>query len=152
MEQSKHTHKIKENKYLYVASISMLLYSLLEISDSVAIVLIAFKIIPNLYLEWGVPIIKQLMKTQPLSLAPLFWAFTIMRTVSAIGLMKNLLWGFWIGIGSLLLTMILTILFLPIGAFELLGCAIIFILLVMGYCQDKPIIDDAFNENKIKTS
>jgi hypothetical protein len=36
--------------------------------------------------------------------------------------------------------MILTILFLPIGAFELLGCAIIFILLVMGYCKDRPII------------
>jgi len=140
MEQLKNTHKIKENKYLYVAAISMLLYSLLEISDSVAIVLIVFNIIPNIYIEWGVPIIQQLMETQPLSLAPIFWAFTIMRTVSAIGLMKNLLWGFWIGISSLLLTMILTILFLPIGAFELFGCALIFILLVMGYFKDKPII------------
>ncbi|MHA1499782.1 MAG: hypothetical protein ACTSRT_19800 [Promethearchaeota archaeon] len=140
MEQSKNTHKIKENKYLYVAAISMLLYSILETSDSVAIVLIAFNIIPNLYLGWGVPMIQQLMETQPLSLAPLFWAFTIMRIVSAIGLMKNLLWGFWIGMGSILITMILTMLFLPIGSFELLGCAIIFILLVMGYCRDKPII------------
>lgn len=140
MEQSKKTFKIKENKYLYVASISMLFYSLLEISDSIAIVLIAFNIIPNLYLGWGVPIIQQLMETQPLSLAPLFWAFTIMRIVSTIGLFKNLLWGFWIGLGSLLITMILTMLFLPIGAFELLGCAIIFILLVIGYCKDRPII------------
>lgn len=140
MKQSKNTHKIKENKYLYVASISMLLYSLLEIADSIAIILIAFNIIPNLYIEWGIPIIKQLLETQPLSLAPIFWAFTIMRTVSAIGLIKNLLWGFWIGIGSLLITMILSMLFLPIGAFELLGCAIIFILLVMGYCKDRPII------------
>jgi len=140
MEQSKKTHKIKENKYLYIASILLLLYSLLEIADSVAIVLIAFNIIPNLYLEWGIPVIQQLMETQPLSLAPLFWAFTMMRTVSAIGLMKNLLWGFWIGIGSLLITMILAVLFLPIGAFEILGCALIFILLVMGYCKDRPII------------
>lgn len=140
MEQSKNTHKIKENKYLYVASISMLLYSLLEIADSIAIVLIAVNVIPNLYLEWGIPIIQQLMDTQPLSLAPLFWAFTIMRTVSAIGLLKNLLWGFWIGMGSILITMILTMLFLPIGTFELLGCAIIFILLVIGYCKDRPII------------
>ena len=140
MEQSKNTHKIKENKYLYVAAISMLLYSILETSDSVAIVLIAFNIIPNLYLEWGVPMIQQLMESQPLSLAPIFWAFTLMRIVSAIGLMKNLLWGFWIGMGSILITMILTVLFLPIGAFELLGCAIIFILLVMGYCKDRPII------------
>jgi len=140
MEQPKKTYKIKENKCLYVASILMLLYSLLEIADSIAIILIAFNIIPNLYLEWGIPIIQKLMETQPFSLAPLFWAFTIMRTVSAIGLMKNLLWGFWIGIASLLITMILSMLFLPIGAFELLGCAIIFILLVMGYCKDRPII------------
>ncbi len=140
MEQSKNTHKIKENKYLYLASILMLLYSLLEIADSIAIILIAFNIIPNLYLGWGVPIIQQLLENQPLSLAPLFWAFTMMRTVSAIGLMKNLLWGFWIGISSLLITMILAVLFLPIGAFEILGCAIIFILLVMGYCKDRPII------------
>ena len=140
MEQSKNTHKIKENKYLYVASISMLLYSLLEIADSIAIILIGFHIIPNIYVEWGIPVIQQLMETQPLSLAPLFWAFTMMRTVSAIGLMKNLLWGFWIGMGSILITMILTMLFLPIGTFELLGCAIIFILLVIGYCKDRPII------------
>jgi len=140
MELSKNTHKIKENKYLYVASISMLLYSLLEIADSIAIILIGFNIIPNIYVEWGIPVIQQLMETQPLSLAPLFWAFTIMRTVSAIGLMKNLLWGFWIGMGSILITMILTMLFLPIGTFELLGCAIIFILLVIGYCKDRPII------------
>ena len=140
MELSKNTHKIKENKYLYVASISMLLYSLLEIADSIAIILIGFNIIPNIYVEWGIPVIQQLLETQPLSLAPLFWAFTIMRTVSAIGLMKNLLWGFWIGMGSILITMILTMLFLPIGTFELLGCAIIFILLVIGYCKDRPII------------
>ena len=140
MEQSKKTYKIKDNKCLYVASILMLLYSLLEIADSIAIILIAFNIIPNLYIELSIPIMQQLLETQLLSLAPFFWGFTIMRTVSAIGLIKNLLWGFWIGLVSLLITMILTILFLPYGGFELLGCAIIFILLVMGYCKDRPII------------
>ena len=140
MEKSKNIHKIKENKCLYIAAILLLLYSLLEITDSIAIILIAVNIIPNLYLGWGVPIIQHLLETQPLSLAPLFWAFTMMRIVSAIGLFKNLLWGFWIGMGSTLITMILTMLFLPIGSIELLGCAILFILLVMGYCKDKPII------------
>jgi len=140
MEEPKNPRKIKENKFLYVAAISMLLYAILEITDSIAIILIAVNIIPNLYIGWGVPIIQQLLTTQPLSLAPLFWAFTMMRVVAAIGLMKNLLWGFWIGMGSILITMILTMLFLPIGTIEVLGCAIIFILLVIGYCKDKPII------------
>lgn len=140
MKESKNPYKIKENKYLYIAAILLLLYSILEITDSIAIILIAFNVIPNLYLGWGVPIIQHLLETQPLSLAPLFWAFTMMRIVSAIGLFKNLLWGFWIGMGSTLITMILTMLFLPIGSIELLGCAILFILLVMGYCKDKPIM------------
>ena len=140
MEQSKRTYKIKENKYLFIASLLMLLYSLLEIADSIAIILIAFNIIPNLYIELSIPIIQQLLENQLLSLAPFFWGFTIMRIISTIGLFKNLLWGFWIGLVSLLITMILTILFLPYGGFELLGCAIIFILLVMGYCKDRPII------------
>ena len=140
MEQSKRTYKIKENKYLFIASLLMLLYSLLEIADCIAIILIVFNIIPNLYIELSIPIIQQLLENQLLSLAPFFWGFTIMRIISTIGLFKNLLWGFWIGLVSLLITMILTILFLPYGGFELLGCAIIFILLVMGYCKDRPII------------
>jgi hypothetical protein len=142
MERPPNTTKVRENKYLYVASIGMLLYALIEITDSIAIVLIAFHLIPNLYLAFNlsIPFMQQLIETQPLSLAPFFWAFTTMRIVSTIGLFKNLLWGFWIGMGSILITMILTILFLPIGAFELLGCAMLFILLVMGHCKDKTII------------
>ena len=142
MEKTSNTSKIKENKYLYVASIGMLLYSFIEISDSIAIMLIALHFIPNLYLTFNlsIPFMQQLIETQPLSFAPFFWAFTTMRIVSTIGLFKNLSWGFWIGMGSILITMILTILFLPIGAFELLACAILFMLLVMGYCKDKPII------------
>jgi len=65
MEQSKKTYKIKENKCLYVASILMLLYSLLEIADSIAIILIAFNIIPNLYLEWGIPVIQTFISRTP---------------------------------------------------------------------------------------
>ena len=133
---------IKENKFLYIAAISFFLYSLIEIGDSIAIVLISLNIIPNLYLEFNlsVPMIRELLESQPFALAPFFWAFTTMRVVSTIGLFRNLLWGFWIGIISLLLTMILTILFLPIGAFELLGCSLILILLTIGYFKDKSII------------
>ncbi|MFW9939309.1 MAG: hypothetical protein ACFFD5_16830, partial [Candidatus Thorarchaeota archaeon] len=118
---------IKKNKWLFVASICMLFYSILELSDSVIIILMALNVIPNLYLvfEFNVPIIQQLLESQPLTLAPIFWAFTLMRVISTIGLFRNLLWGLYLGLISLILTMLLTVLFLPFGSFELLACSII---------------------------
>ena len=133
---------IKNNKYLFVAFISMLIYSILEIIDSIIIILMAVNFIPNLslILKFYVPIIQQLLESQPLILAPIFWAFTLMRVISTIGLFKNLLWGFWIGLISLTISMILAIIFLPFGALELLACSIILILLIVGFYGNQPII------------
>ena len=133
---------IRNNKYLFAASISMLIYSILEITDSIVIILMAVNLIPNLslVLEFYVPIIQQLLESQPLTLAPIFWAFTLMRVISTIGLFKNLLWGFWIGIISLTISMIIAIIFLPFGALELLACSVILILLIVGFCDNQPIL------------
>ena len=133
---------IKNNKYLFVAFISMLIYSILEIIDSIIIILMAVNFIPNLslILKFYVPIIQQLLESQPLILALIFWAFTLMRVISTIGLFKNLLWGFWIGLISLTISMILAIIFLPFGALELLACSIILILLIVGFYGNQLII------------
>ncbi len=133
---------IRNNKYLFSASISMLIYSILEIIDSIVIILMALNLIPNLslVLKFYVPIIQQLLESQPLTLAPIFWAFTLMRVISTIGLFKNLLWGFWIGIISLTISMLLAIIFLPFGALELLACSVILILLIVGFCDNQPIL------------
>lgn len=132
---------IKNNKSLFVASILMLIYSVLEMADSIVILLMILKLVPNLLLifNFEVQLIQTLLESQPLSLAPIFWAFTLMRVVSAIGLFKNRLWGFWIGIVSLIITMILSIVFVPFSSFELLACSVILILLVVGYFKKKPI-------------
>lgn len=134
---------IKNNKSLFVASILMLIYSVLEMADSIVILLMILKLVPNLLLifNFEVQLIQTLLESQPLSLAPIFWAFTLMRVVSAIGLFKNRLWGFWIGIVSLIITMILSIVFVPFSSFELLACSVILILLVVGYFKKKPIIE-----------
>ncbi len=142
MKASKDHPNIKNNRFLFAASISMLIYSILEILDSIVIFLIVLNLIPNIALifQFYVPLIQQLLEAQPLSLAPIFWAFTLMRVISTIGLLKNLLWGFWISFVSLIITMILAIAFLPFGAFELLACSVILILLIIGFCDNKPII------------
>ena len=134
---------IKNNKSLFVASILMLIYSVLEMADSIVILLMILNLVPNLLLifNFEVQLIQTLLESQPLSLAPIFWAFTLMRVVSAVGLFKNRLWGFWIGIINLIVTMILSIMFVPFSSFELLACSVILILLVVGYFKKKPLIE-----------
>jgi len=63
-----------------------------------------------------------------------------MRIFATIGLFKNRLWGFWIGILCLTMTMIWDILIIPIGFFELLGCVFISMVLLIGYFGDTFLI------------
>jgi len=140
--------EIRKNKWLLCASIIMMIYSILEVVDSIVIFLIVLNVIPNLsfVLKFYDPTIQLLLETQPLILAPIFWGFTLMRVFSTIGLFRNLLWGFWIGSISLILTMIFSVLFLPFGAFEFLTCCIILILLLIGYFSITPIINTKVGE------
>ncbi len=136
-------NKIKENKCLYSAGICFMIYSIIEISDCVFILLIVLNLVPNIYLDMGIniPQIQQLLKDQPISFLPLFISFTLMRIFATIGIFRNLIWGFYIGVISLGLTMILTMLFIPFGFLELFLCTIILILLVIGFFDKIPIIE-----------
>ncbi len=134
---------IKNNKYLFTAGICFLIYSIIEISDCISIVLIALNLMPNLYLSMtlvNVMGIRTIMEEQPILLFPFFLSFTLMRIFSTIGILKNYMWGLYIGIFGLVLTMLLTMLFLPIGFFEIFFCTIILILLLIGYFGKKPIL------------
>lgn len=142
MNDSENRFIIKNNKSLFIGSILMLIYSILEIIDSIVVSLMILNLLPTLsnIVKFDVLLIQELLESQPLSLAPIFWAFTLMRVISVIGLFKNLLWGYWIAVISLMITMILAIVFLPFGAYEVLACSVILILLIIGYCEKKPLI------------
>ena len=132
---------IKENRYLYISAFCMLFYALIELSDCIAIILISFGWLPNIYLAMNLafPNIALLLENQPYAFIPFFFAFTLLRVVSTIGLFKNREWGFWIGILGLGLTMLLSILFLPFGSIELLLCAILLCIMLIGKFKDKKL-------------
>ena len=136
--------EIKKNNYLYATSIIFLIYSIMECLDCILLPLIIFNIIPNAYtsieLLFSVPEIQQLFQSQPIFILPFFWGFTSWRIITTIGLFKNKLWGFWLGIMSLIVTIILDMWFLPICTFEIFACIIILMLLTIGYCGEKPLI------------
>jgi hypothetical protein len=135
---------IRKNKWLYIGAISLMIYAIIEIIDCITFFLIILSVVPNfsvdLYLAF--PEIKQLFVSQPIYLMPMVLSFTSMRAVATVGLFKNRLWGFWVGILSLTMTMIWDIIIIPIGFFELLGCVFISIVLLIGYFGDKLIIND----------
>ncbi|MFW9897396.1 MAG: hypothetical protein ACFFD7_16445 [Candidatus Thorarchaeota archaeon] len=118
-----------------------MIYSLIEISDCVFLFLIIMNLAPNLYLNLGIiiPEIQQILANQPVYFLPFFLSFTFLRILATIGIFKNLIWGLYIGIISLILTMIMTLIFIPFGFFELFFCSIILILIFIGFYGKKPI-------------
>ena len=106
--------KIRDNRYLLSAGISFLIYTIIEVTDCIFLLLIVLKLAPNLYLNIGIiiPVTLQILTNQPIFFLPFFGSFTLMRIMSTIGILRNFLWGFYIGVISLILTMILTIFFI----------------------------------------
>jgi hypothetical protein len=133
--------EIKENKYLYFSAICLLIYSILEIGDCIAIILISFNLIPNPYIGFVFEEIGILMQTKPYVFIPFFIAFTSMRMIATIGLFKNREWGYWIGLYCLIITMILTVLFLPIGSYELFFCSVLLCTLIIGRYDHRTIVE-----------
>jgi len=133
---------IRKNKLLFFSGICFLIYSIIEIGDCIFIILILFNSIPNYYSQLGIVIqeMQDLIVNQPLSLLPFFLGFTLLRIMSTIGILKNRYWGIWIGVFSLILTMIFTMLLLPIGCYELFFCTLILIMIIIGYYGKNPII------------
>ncbi|MFX0007718.1 MAG: hypothetical protein ACFFA7_13455 [Promethearchaeota archaeon] len=135
-------NNIKENRYFLFTGIWFMIYSLIEISDCIYLCLIIINVAPNVYLNMGIiiPEIQQIMTDQPIYFLPFFLSFTLMRIISTIGIFKNYRWGFYIGCVSLILTMIMTLLFIPFGFIELFFCSIILVSLIIGFFGTKPII------------
>ncbi len=147
MKSKKSKFKVHENiiknKYLLIVAICFLIYSIIETLDCASLLLISFNLIPNIYLSWNLINVKEvhvILENQPILFFPFFLSFTLMRIFSTIGILKNLSWGLYLGFISLILTMIFTTLFMPLGFFELLFCTILLIFLLMGYFGEKKII------------
>ena len=137
---------------LYIGAISLLIYAIIETTDCITLFMIITGVVPNfstsLYLAF--PEMKQIFVSQLIYLIPMVLSFTLMRIVSTLGLFKNRIWGFWIGMLSLTMTMIWDMLIIPIGFFELLGCVFISIVLLIGYFGDAVLIKDKSEKNEEK--
>ncbi|UYP44839.1 hypothetical protein NEF87_001124 [Candidatus Lokiarchaeum ossiferum] len=134
---------LKRNKPLLIAAWGFIIYAIIEITDSIAIMLIALKIIPNIYstsITLAFTPIQTIVETQPVFLIFMFIAFTGMRITAAIGLMKNRLWGFWVAAMSLIFTILFCLILLPWGFIESFLCMGLLTILIIGKMGSKSLI------------
>jgi hypothetical protein len=135
------TNKLKENKALYTAALILLIYGIAEAGDCVFAFLITLGAVPTpgFNLTFVFPALQEIWTRQPLYMLLIFLVFTSLRIASALGMLKNRLWGWWLGMISSVLTLAVMTLFLPFGALDGIITVPVLVLLLTGYFRDKPI-------------
>jgi hypothetical protein len=135
---------IRQNRSLYWAAIIQLIYGLIELTDSAAIVLITTGIIPNLYLPLmtGNPEIAAMFENLPIIFIPIFFFFTSLRLISANWIFKNKAKGLWMALFVSGVTLVAVFFLLPFSVIDIVVTCPVVILLFHGYFKDTPILTE----------
>jgi hypothetical protein len=123
---------IKANRWLLAAGLTELIYGLGEIVDTLYLLFLQARLLPNIYPAWTFSEINHLMIDQPIILFPVFAFFAIGRLVASLGVLRNRLWGFWLSLIVSLVTMFWAVFFLPLGGIDLLTSLFIVSALLVG--------------------
>lgn len=115
-------------------------YALIEIIDCIFALLMTMGLISNFYPVMLMSEIQVMFDRDPVWLIPLFLFYTILRAVSAVGLWRNRMWGFWLTIFVTSATLIMAPFLLPITTAEMLLNGILIMILFIGYFGNKPIL------------
>lgn len=130
---------VRKNRWLAAAGLSELVYGLLEIGDTLYLLLLQAHWVPNLYPSWSFDEVGELMNSQPIVLFPVFAFFSLGRIAAAIGVLRNRLWGFWLTLFLSIITALWAYFFLPLGGLDMLGCLFIVGALLAGRLGRTPI-------------
>jgi hypothetical protein len=118
-------NSVKSNRWLAAAGLFELVYGLCEIADTVYVLLLQARLVPNVYLPWAFPEIGSLMDSFPAAFFPVFAFFSFGRIAAGAGVLRNRMWGFWLTLFLSLVTAVWALFFLPLGGLDMLGCLLI---------------------------
>jgi len=90
-------------------AVLLAIYAVIEIADCATVLLMHWGVIGNLYPQLAFAEFNTLLAAQPLTLFPVFLFFAMMRGLSAWGLFRERLWGFW----TTLIVCVVTLLWMP---------------------------------------
>jgi uncharacterized membrane protein (DUF2068 family) len=131
---------VKKNRWLLTAGLAQLIYGLVEMGDSLYLLLLQARLLPSFYPTWSFQEIENLMRTRPAVLFPVFAFFAVGRLLAAWGVLRNRLWGFWLSIFISAATVLGAAFFLPLGGGDMLACLFIVSALLIGRLGRETIL------------
>ncbi len=133
---------IRQNGWLLAAGLTMLIYGLGEAGDSLYLLIVQAGLLPYIHLNWTFPEIGKLMDHQTIVLFPVFMFFAAGRFLAAVGVLRNRLWGFWLGIFISTITILSAIFFLPLGGLDMLLSLFVVVALLLGFLGNVPLVSE----------
>ena len=130
---------MKKNVFITFAAWLLLLYGLIEIVDSITVVLMSLGFIGNPYPDAFFQPVDRMIKENSSYLIPLFFSIAGLRILSAIGLFKNRAWGFYSALCIIFITYIWVPFMLPLSIFDFSACSLILIFLIFGKYGKKEL-------------
>lgn len=130
---------MNNHRWIRVAAVILILYGLIEIGDSLALVLMQAGVIGNLYPPFTFAEIDRLISETPLLMLPVFLFFTVLHLWSGIGLWRDRLWAWWMALFVTAVVMIMVPFLLPISGGDALAAIVLIGCLFIGRFDDRPL-------------
>ena len=133
---------IRNKRLVRAVAVLLAIYTVIEITDCITLLLMHWGVIGNLYPQLAFAEFNALLASQPLTMFPVFLFFAMMRGLSAWGVFRERLWGFW----TTIIVCVVTLLWIPflmpaagLTALEMPLDGLILFLLLKGRLGDQTL-------------
>ena len=82
-------------RLIRIVAVLLAIYTVIELTDCFTLLLMHFGVVGNFYPHMAFAEFDTLLASHPLALFPVFLFFAMMRGLSAWGLFRKRVWGFW---------------------------------------------------------
>jgi hypothetical protein len=138
----------RAQKRYRAAAVLLAIYTAIEATDCIAVILIHLGVIGNPYPQVIWAEFDTLFNQQPLSLLPVFLYFTLLRGLSAVGLFRERMWGFWTAMLVCATTILWVPFLMPMSGLEMLIDGAILFLLLLARFGDQALTEKNKNAGK----
>ena len=131
--------KTQAKRLVRIVAIMLAIYALIEASDCITLLLMSFGLVANPYPAMIFSQFNDLLNNHPLWMLPVFLYFTSLRSVSALGLFRQRMWGLWTTVLVCTTTILWSPFLMPLTGLEMLIDAAILFLLLLGFFGEQSI-------------
>jgi uncharacterized membrane protein (DUF2068 family) len=123
---------MRDKRLVRLVAVMLAIYALIELSDCITLLLMSFGLVSNPYPAMIFSQFNDLLNNHPLWMLPVFLYFASLRAISALGLFRQRMWGFWTTVLVCTTTILWAPFLMPLTGVEMLIDAAILFLLLLG--------------------